>query len=415
VSDDPRRPPSAGPAQELRDRASLLALAFLIMVASSGTWHSFSVFYVALLEDTGWDRSSTAGVFSVMVLAHGATGIWFGALTDRLGARQVILLGGAILAAGLLLDTQVRALAPLPVPRPRGGDRAGGRRVDPVHRRHASLLSPEPRHGHRDRLGRSRPRHRHRRPPEPGAHPLVRVAPGMLAGLVLAVAVPLALVGLRGPYGDRAPRPEVSPEATRAERGPSLRTAVRDARFWALTAGGALMSFGVQTLTVHHVAALVDAGVTAMMAASTIGVMGVTSIPAKIGWGWLADRLGRPLTFGLGTLVFLLAVVRLGTVAASTSGGVVLDGILIGLGYSMSATLPPVLTADLFRGSRYGAIFGTVNFLAQLGGAFGVWFAGFLHDLTGSYRLPLVLAAAAALVAADVVNWAMAPGRWRWR
>jgi MFS family permease len=238
----------------------------------------------------------------------------------------------------------------------------------------------------------------------------------MLAGLVLAVAVPLALVGLRGPYGDRAPRPEVSPEATRAERGPSLRTAVRDARFWALTAAGALMSFGVQTLTVHHVAALVDAGVTAMVAASTVGVMGVTSIPAKIAWGWLADRLGRPLTFGLGTLVFLLAVVRLGTVATGTSGaGVLLYGILIGLGYSMSATLTPVLTADLFRGSRYGAIFGTVNFLVQLGGAFGVWFAGFLHDLTGSYRLPLVLAAAAALVAATVVNWAVAPGRWRWR
>lgn len=388
------------------------------MVASSGTWHSFSVFYVALLNDTGWDRSSTAGVFSVMVIVYGATGIWFGALTDRIGARRVILLGAAILAAGLLLDTQVRApwhlylshgvvvgigqagvgWIPFTVVMPRLFRRSLGVAIGIVSAGAGFGIATV----------------------VPLSQVLIgrfgwRAAIAMLAGLAVAVAAPLALIGLRGPYGDRAPRPETSPGAIRTERGITLGAALRDIRFWALTAGGALMSFGVQTLTVHHVAALVDAGVAAMVAASTVGVMGLTSIPAKIGWGWLADRVGRPLTFSCGTLAFLLAVARLGTIDAGTSGaGVVVYGILIGLGYSMSATLTPVLAADLFRGVRYGAIFGTVNFLSQLGGAFGVWFAGFLHDLTGSYRVSLVLAGAAALVAAGVVNGVMARGRPRW-
>ncbi|MBI4013294.1 MAG: MFS transporter [Candidatus Rokubacteria bacterium] len=419
MSDDPRSPPPAGPAQELRERWSLLAFAFLIMVASSGTWHSFSVFYVALLNDTGWDRSSTAGVFSVMILVYGATGVWFGALTDRLGARRVILVGAAILAAGLLLDTQVRApwqlylshgvvvgigqagvgWIPFTVLIPRFFRQSLGVAIGIVSAGAGFGIATV----------------------VPLSQALIRwfgwrPAIAMLAGLAVAVAAPLTLVGLRGPYGDRAPRPETSPGPTRPQRGTTLGAALRDVRFWALTAGAALMSFGVQILTVHHVAALVDAGVAAMMAASTVGVMGLTSIPAKVGWGWLADRLGRPLAFGLGVLVFLAAVARLGTIDAGTSGaGVVAYGILIGLGYSMSATLTPVLTADLFHGVRYGAIFGTVNFLSQMGGAFGVWFAGFLHDLTGSYRLPLVLAAVAALVAAGVVIGPTARGRLRWQ
>ena len=399
--------PAGGAGHELRARWGLLLFAFFIMIASSGTWHSFSVFFVALLKDMGWDRSSTAGVFSVMVIVYGAAGIWCGALTDRIGARRVILWGAGILAAGLLLDSQVRApwhlylshglvvgigqaavgWIPLTVVLPRFFRLGLGVAIGIVSAGAGFGISTV----------------------VPLSQLLIawfgwRVAMALLAGLTLAVAVPLAVIGLRGAYGDPAPPPAGTPGPVWSEGGPTLAGALRGFRFWALAGGCFLMNLGCQMLTVHHVAALVDAGVTRMVAASMVGVMGLTSIPAKIGWGWLADRLGRRATYSLGTLAFLAAVVRLGTIGETTSGaGIVLYGILIGLGYSMPTSLTPLLTADFFRGAHYGSIFGTVNFVYQFGGALGVWLAGYLHDATGSYRVPLVLAAAVAVAAAGVI------------
>jgi MFS family permease len=398
--------PAVGAGRELKARWGLLAFAFFIMIASSGTWHSYSVFFVALLNDMGWDRSSTAGVFSVFVIVYGLTGAWFGALTDRMGARRVILLGAVILAAGLLLNTRVRApwhlyvshgliagtgmaavgWIPLTAVLPRFFRQGLGVAVGIVSAGAGFGISTI----------------------VPLSQLLIgwfgwRAAMAILAGLSLAVAVPLATIGLRGSYGDPAPLAG-GPGAGRGEAGPSLAAAVRGSRFWALAGGCFLMNFASQLMMLHQVAALVDAGVTRMAAASVVGMVGLTSIPAKIGWGWMADKAGRRVTYCLGTLVFLAAIARLATIGEATRGtGVFLYGILIGLGYSMPPSLTPLLTADFFRGAHYGSIFGTVNFLYQFGGASGVWLAGYLHDVTGSYRLPLALAAGVAVGAAGII------------
>jgi cyanate permease len=55
------------------------------------------------------------------------------------------------------------------------------------------------------------------------------------------------------------------------------------------------------------------------------------------------------------------------------------------MGYAVTATLSPLITADFFAGGAYGSIFGTLFILNGMGGALGAWFAGFLHDRTGSY------------------------------
>lgn len=63
-----------------------------------GARNSFSVFYVPILDEFGWTRASTAGIFSVNVIAYRMTDPFAGALVDRFGPERVLLIGGSLIA-----------------------------------------------------------------------------------------------------------------------------------------------------------------------------------------------------------------------------------------------------------------------------------------------------------------------------
>src|SRR6185312_9181806 len=51
-------------------------------------------------------------------------------------------------------------------------------------------------------------------------------------------------------------------------------------------------------------------------------------------------------------------------------------------------------TADLFPGPRLGTILGVITIGSGLGAAIGSWGAGWVHDLTGSYRIAFMMSIA---------------------
>ena len=86
--------------------------------------------------------------------------------------------------------------------------------------------------------------------------------------------------------------------------------------------------------------------------------------------------------------------------------------IFFGIGYAATAALPPLITADFFEGQGYGGIFGAIMLTNGLGGAFGAWFGGFVHDLTGSYLLVFVIVIACACFSSLTI-WKAAPRKIR--
>ena len=54
-------------------------------------------------------------------------------------------------------------------------------------------------------------------------------------------------------------------------------------------------------------------------------------------------------------------------------------------------------TADLFPGRHLGAILGVITIGAGIGSAVGSWAAGWIFDISGSYRLAFLLAIASYL------------------
>ncbi|MBI4594166.1 MAG: MFS transporter, partial [Candidatus Rokubacteria bacterium] len=86
-----------------------MAATFVTLGVVYGVWYAYAIFLVALLGEFGWSRSLVAGAFSVFTLVHGCLSPPLGWLADRLGPRRLVLTGGVILAAGLVLDGAVQA------------------------------------------------------------------------------------------------------------------------------------------------------------------------------------------------------------------------------------------------------------------------------------------------------------------
>ena len=75
-----------------------------------GTAYTFGPFAEAMAEDFGSGRGPTALVFGITLLLFFGLGVVSGPLADRVGARRLVIGGGALVAGGLALTSQVDAI-----------------------------------------------------------------------------------------------------------------------------------------------------------------------------------------------------------------------------------------------------------------------------------------------------------------
>jgi MFS family permease len=405
---------------ELRQRWGLVAAGATLMAISSGVWYTASVFFVALIQEFKSDYASTAGIFSLFTVLYGIWGVLAGSLLDRLGPRRVVLAGGILLplalaSSGLATDLSYLyfthgVLTPLglslmgyvPVSvlitrsfaARRGlalgfasaGVGVGILVVVPL----TQLLI--------DRAG-------------------WRVAYFGLAAIAVGVILPIGLFALRGgrislPH---APSPGAAlgpaPSAPSDGREWTLPAALRSREFWLVTAAFTCLNSPNQLVLTHHVAHLVEAGQTKILVAGIVGLVGLVSIPGKILWGYLADRWWPEWIYLAGcTFVVAGITVLLGIGPASPFWHLYLYAVLMGVGYSVSPAMTPIMCGLFFGGPHFGVIFGALNMLYHAGGASGVWLAGYAHDLTGNYRLPFS-ASIVSVTAAVFLIWLVAPRR----
>jgi MFS family permease len=164
-------------------------------------------------------------------------------------------------------------------------------------------------------------------------------------------------------------------------------------------------------LLFHQVAYLTDQGVPTLVAAGVGGVVGLVSIPDKVGWGTLSDRVNREVAYSLAFACVVCGIVTLVLAGRSPASAILyLYAALIGLGYAATAPLTPAAASDLFSGPKFSTIFGTLHISNALGASTGAWIAGRIFDHTGSYRLAFGLALVMAVFSASLL-WIVAPRR----
>ena len=371
----------------------VVAAVWITLAISSGLYFSFPIFFVALLEEFGWSRGATAAAFSISAIMQGVLSPVVGMLVDRLGPRRVMLGGAGVLGAACALSSRIDSLWSLYLIV--GVLAAAG--VGAVSWVPTGVLIARwftERRGSVMGVAFS----------GMGAGVLAvgPLAQWLIAGYgwraaylvlglgTLAVLLPVVWLGVRDrPAGTTPVR---GATATALEWSREVGDALRTRAFWALFFAYLCTPLAVFSVVTHQVAFAVDHGFPRLFVAGIFGLTGLLSVVGRIGFGIAADRIGRAtsatVSYGctaVGTLC-LLGLEVWPHVAALYA-----YSIFFGLGFGARGPIITAMASQLFPG-RFGAIYGFLSVGNGIGGGVAPWFGGFVHDLTGSYRVAFLIA-----------------------
>jgi MFS family permease len=408
----------------------IVAVALISMAFWFGIRASFSVFYVALLEDFSWNRGDSAGVQSMALITYTVTAPLVGGLIDRFGPRRVVVPGILILALGLILCRTIETLSQFYL---LYGVVMGTGITCIGIVTYSAILAHwfEKRRGLASGIALSGM--------GLGTFVLVPLSQSFIAiwgwrltfvvlgGLILIIVLPLNALFLRHKpleldqcvdgLENKAPSNEAGScamEANDAQFGWTAIKVISSGRFWAMMAFAFFAIIGLYIILVHNVRFLVDQGVAKMTAAFIFALVGVISAIFRIFWGWLSDRIGREITYVMGIACGCLGA---GSLLLFEAYGLPLFtysfSIFFGMGWGVTAPMFMAVAADLFHGKIFGLIYGVMEAGVGIGGAFGAWVAGFIFDRTQSYQMAFVLVIVALLLSCIFI-WLAAPRKLRY-
>jgi len=391
----------------------IVAVSFITLFVALGTRISFGVFYVAILADYGWGRGETAGAFSLAMVVHASFALVTGALIDRFSPRRLFPLGAILLVIGLVAASRITAIWHLyfcfGVVVAMGINSIGfGPHMAIIPRwfvRKRGLASGLALSG----IGI-------------GALAIVplmefiielmgwRSAFLILAGIVLCLVFPATSIFQRGSPSEVGQHPDgVDPGASdigatqekqEAKGTPVCNTlqnwtfgaALRTRAFWWIGLVVFSHGFCANMLLVHQAVHVIDSGFSKMLAASLLGLVGLLTSAGGILFGFLSDRVGRELSYTLGSSAALLGILFLILVQDASSVWMLYAFVILyGLGQGGLGPIYSSSMADLFAGPSLGRIMATMSIEYGLGGALGASMAGYFYDWTGSYFIPFLL------------------------
>jgi len=381
----------------------VVAISFVNIALAYGLNFSFSVFFVAILEEFKWSRASIAGAFSLSSLVLGI-GSWPGGrLIDRFGPRKMLMVGAIILSLATMASALIREvwhlyflfgiLAGLGIcglgwvpnsvllsnwfVKNRGsmvGIAFSGMGI--------GILA----------VG-------------PSAQYLIsslgwRMAYLVFGLAVLAILLPLNLFLQDRPNGklksegsdpdQQNPLPQAESPSEKGDW--TLNRSMKTLPFWALFISFFLIPLGIYPVAIHQVAYIIDQGYSKILAAFVFGTMGLLSTVGRPLFGALSDRIGREkaVTWSfISSIAGILLLIFLPALKAVF--WLYLYAILFGLGFGARGPIVAAMLADRFSGKYFGSIYGFINIGNGMGGALGPWLGGVLYDSTGSYRIPFLL------------------------
>jgi MFS family permease len=392
----------------------MLGGAFAAFAVSAGIMHSYAVFLLAFIEEFRWSRAETSVAYSVSQLVAGGSSPLVGALVDRLGPRRLLVLGGVLLFAGLVGSALISALWQdvllYGIVMTIGANCLGLVVFVPllsrqfVRRRGMAISIVQSANG----FGRA------------ASAPLVQLLISTIGwretfwaqAAFIAAAVPLLAALFRRaarypiasqpaamiPASDEAPPPAASW---------TLCAAIRTPHFWLLFAVYLFTGLGSFLVSLHQLAFAVDVGFDKLYAAGVLGIGSFLAIGGTIVTGTLSDYIGREWSAILAYGISIIGVVCALLITSPDQHFLLwLHACFFGLTWGARGPAITAKTADLFPGGRLGTILGVITIGSGIGSAVGSWAAGWIFDVSGSYRVAFILSIAAYLCGC-IAFWAL--------
>ena len=208
----------------------------------------------------------------------------------------------------------------------------------------------------------------------------------MALGVIwIALTLPLVLLFFRDP-----PQREQVAASGPALAGLDFGEGIRTRAFWGLVISFAAFSFYNMTIATNLILMLGEKGIAATQAASLMFVMGIVGLFARLGVGWLLDRLPGNL---IGMCTQLLPVIGAALLMGDNPGTMILLAVIGMFGLATGAEIDVVLyqATRHFGLKAFGTLFSGIITFGALFAAIGPATAGWLHDRTGSYNSLLVV------------------------
>jgi MFS family permease len=379
----------------------IVAVGIVVTCVGFGAMLSLGVFLQPMADTQGWSRSGIAAAAMLNFLCMGAGTFAWGALSDRLGTRGVVLAGGGLLGLGMVLASRASTLLEFQLLYGVLVGLATGAFYSPLiattirwFTRHRSLAVALVSAGLSVGSTVMAPLSRWLI----GAFDW-RTAMLVLGDLVWLVVLPAALLLRPPPDAADGPAPGAGGAASAGD-GPGIGEVLRSPRFRALALTHFACCAAHSGPIFHMVTHALDRGVPAMAAATVLSVAGLASLSGKIGCGLFADRVGarRALVAGLALQAVAIALY----LGAGGLGSFYALALVFGFAYGGVMPLYAVVVRESFGERVMGAAFGAVSLAATLGMALGPWLGGWMYDTLGSYAWMFTSSAAIGLGAAAI-------------
>lgn len=368
-----------------RYRYVIMLVGFATLAGASGVANLFSVFYTTLLDEFQWSHAAGASVYSVNMLVVAVSAPVIGWLLDRYGPRWLYTIAAALIGVAFLACSRLQNLGQFILFY--GVLSALGQ---------TALLSMTVvvarwfAHEQRGRaIGFA----------DVGTgFGMVLMAPGsawligqygwrptfVVLGLVLiAVLVPLNLLH----------RPMPSPEESDPQLG-SLSGWLGSRALWLLCLAHLFMTITMTMVNVHLVEYLVQSNILRILAASSVlSGVSLVSLPGRMFFGWLADRLQPNSAFTVAmtcTMTGFVMLLLLGQVESRWP--LIAFVVIYGFAQGAGGIAIAAKTVALFQGAFLGTMFMVVTLSGNIGAAFGAWLGGQLFDVSGSYTFTFTTA-----------------------
>ncbi|MFH1486169.1 MAG: MFS transporter [Chloroflexota bacterium] len=186
----------------------------------------------------------------------------------------------------------------------------------------------------------------------------------------------------------------------------TLYEALRSRSFWYIAIAHGITGFAYHALIIHEIPYLVSIGISAEIAALGLTLITIISTAGRLGFGWLGDifpkRFVMAACFGLqlvGTLIFA-GIQNLWLLFLSI--------IIFSPGNGGQMPMRVALQREYYGRKAFGVTQGTMTLASAVISAMGPTLAGWIFDISGSYR-PAFLITSVAYVIAIVLIVAATP------
>jgi MFS family permease len=368
----------------------VISAALLRFFSGGFFYYGFSVFFNPIRDTFHWSAADTSVAFTLRGVETGLFSPVVGALADRVAPRKLMVAGWTIIGAGFMLMSRINGSFVFVA---LGSSFGTGLVMNTTianwfTRKRSRALA----------LGFI----------GPGASGLLAPVLALSLGEVgwrqtlffmgiasLLVGIPLSLLFRDRPqkYG-RLPDGDlpsasgnVETGAARPPSGFSAKAALKTRSFWMLSLAQLFQQMGTSAVAVHIVPYLESMGLPTTIAALSVTGMTVCSLIGRLGFGVFGDYANKRHLIALSIGLQTVGLVCFAFITHDAMWLLAAFLLTYGPGFGGPIPLWPALQADFFGTRSFGTIMGLMTLTSVVGGLASPIVAGWIFDVSGSYRL----------------------------